>query len=70
MDHQFQKVINPTKLPRRRKKAYIKKHGAANYNASRLFSINQNEYKGKFWKGFYIGIGLDGCAQVIPTSYW
>ena len=70
MDHQFQKVINPTKLPRRRKKAYIKEHGKVNYRASRLYSINQNEYKAKFWKGYTFVTTFGGGMEVVPTGFW
>ena len=70
LKNRFTKNPNPTKLPRKRKKAYIKEHGKVNYRASRLYSINQNEYKAKFWKGYAFRATFGGGMEVVPTGFW
>lgn len=34
------------------------------------YSINQNEYKAKFWKGYTFRATFGGGMEVVPTGFW
>lgn len=61
------------KLPRKRKKAYIKANGRQRYKGNIALAIAENECPCKFWKEVKTKIEyFNGVPIPIPTpiSYW
>lgn len=63
--------LTKTKLPRKRKKLFIKKLGRIQYYKCIKTSQILGESAGKFWKTYEYRFDIfEGCVLPKPKSYW